>query len=79
MSEVERAPLPEPHPIVAHPRVPPEVRARVRNALLEMAATPEGQALLAQIPMKNPVAASVDDYQELATMGLEKYYLKGGD
>jgi phosphonate transport system substrate-binding protein len=68
-----------PHPIVAHPRVPPAVRERVRSAFLAMAATTQGQALLAQIPMEKPVVASVSDYQELATMGLEKYYLKGGD
>jgi phosphonate transport system substrate-binding protein len=68
-----------PHPIVAHPRVPPEVRERVRQAFLEMGATAEGRALLDKIPMEKPVVASVKDYQELESMGLEKYYLKGGD
>jgi phosphonate transport system substrate-binding protein len=68
-----------PHPIVAHPRVPAAVRERVRQAFLQMGATPEGRALLAKVPMTHPVAASVRDYQELTTMGLEKYYQEGGD
>lgn len=63
------------HPIAAHPRVPSAVREAIRKALLEMAKTPEGQALLADIPMTRPVAASIKDYLIMQDWGLEKYWV----
>jgi phosphonate transport system substrate-binding protein len=68
-----------PHPVMAHPRVPAGDREKLRQAFLDMGATPEGQALLARIPMKKVVAAKLSDYRELADWGLEHYYVKGGD
>ncbi|NOR71462.1 MAG: PhnD/SsuA/transferrin family substrate-binding protein [Methylomarinum sp.] len=65
-----------PHPISAHPRVPKEVIAQVTRAFLEMKNDPVQQALLAKIPMKQPVAASAGDYQPLKEMGLEPFYVK---
>ena len=68
-----------PHPLVVHPRVPAADREKVRKALLDMGATPEGAALLSAVPIKQIVPASFDDYRELSQWGLEKYYVKGGD
>lgn len=68
-----------PHPVVAHPRVPKADSLAVRKAFIDMAATPEGAAMLAQVPMRQVVAASFDDYKVIRQMGLEKYYVKGGD
>lgn len=63
------------HPVSAHPRVPAPVREAVRKALLDMAATPAGRALLDEIPMAQPVAATLDDYQPMRKWGLEKYWV----
>lgn len=64
-----------PHPVTAHPRVPAEHREAVRRALLEMGAEAKGAALLAKVPIKRAVAASVEDYQPLRAWGLEHYYV----
>lgn len=68
-----------PHPVMAHPRVPLADRERLRLAFLDMGATPEGAALLAKIPIKQVIAAKSDDYRQLATWGLEDFYVKGAD
>jgi phosphonate transport system substrate-binding protein len=68
-----------PHPVMAHPRVPSSDREKLRQAFLDMAATPEGAELLSKIPMQKVVPAKPSDYRELAEMGLERYYVKGGD
>ncbi|MBU1777568.1 MAG: phosphate/phosphite/phosphonate ABC transporter substrate-binding protein [Gammaproteobacteria bacterium] len=64
------------HPIAAHPRVPKSAREAVRKALLEMAETPAGQTLLADIPMPHPVPASIEDYLIMQDWGLEKYWVE---
>jgi phosphonate transport system substrate-binding protein len=63
------------HPIAAHPRIPAEVREQVRQALLEMAATPAGQKLLAEVPMAEVVKTSLDDYLPMRKWGLENYWV----
>ena len=65
-----------PHPVVAHPRVPAEVREKVRQAFLDMAATPEGQAMLAKIPMNQAVPAEQAEFAALGEMGLRDFYVK---
>jgi phosphonate transport system substrate-binding protein len=67
------------HPILAHPRVPAEHRSLVQQALLDMALTPEGAALLAKVPMLKATIASQAEYTALAAWRLEKYYMKSGD
>jgi phosphonate transport system substrate-binding protein len=62
------------HPVAAHPRVPPEIRRRVQRALLAMAATPEGAALLARVPMTRPVEARAADYDAFAALRLEELW-----
>lgn len=64
------------HPVSAHPRVPKPAREALRKALLEMAATPAGRALLAEIPMTQPVATSIDDYAPMQNWGLDKYWVE---
>ena len=68
-----------PHPLAAHPRIPVEVREKVRNAILEMAATNAGEKLLSNIPMRKAVEASLDDYLPLLKWGLENYFVRSGD
>lgn len=68
-----------PHPMMAHPRVPQADRDKLRQAILDMAATPEGAALLAKIPMKQAAPAQADEYRQLATWGLEDYYVAGAE
>ncbi len=74
--ETRKAPS---HPILAHPRVPEAHRLLVQKALLEMAATSDGAALLARIPMPGMVPASQAEYLALTRWKLEKYYVKSGD
>lgn len=66
------------HPLAAHPRVSPEVRARVQKALLDLAASPAGRALLDKVPMPEPVPASLDDYLVMRKWGLEAYWVEEG-
>ncbi len=64
------------HPVAAHPRVPAEVREKVRRALLAMGASEQGRALLAKIPMTQPVSASLQDYLPMRDWGLEKFWVE---
>ena len=66
------------HPVAAHPRVPKPVRESLRAALLELAATPEGAALLDNIPIKKVVTASIADYKVMKGWGLERYWVNEG-
>ncbi|MBS1159567.1 MAG: periplasmic binding protein-related protein [Proteobacteria bacterium] len=61
------------HPIAVHQRVPVKVREQVRQAFLDMSADPQGRALLAEVPMRQAVAANVEDYQVLKTLKLDSY------
>lgn len=64
------------HPVAAHPRVPKEARDKLRRALLDLAATPAGQALLAEVPMKRAVAADIGDYAPMRQWGLDAYWVE---
>lgn len=61
------------HPIAGHQRVPTKVREQVRQAFLEMSADPNGRSLLAEVPMREAVAARAEDYQVLKTLKLDSY------
>lgn len=67
------------HPLLAHPRVPKALRTQVINALYDMAATSEGAALLAKIPIHKLTSASPKEYAALKHWKLEKYAVKSGD
>jgi phosphonate transport system substrate-binding protein len=66
------------HPVAAHPRVDKTVREQVRQALLALAATPAGKTLLDDVPMKQPVAASMNEYRAMRNWGLEAYWTGEG-
>ena len=63
------------HPLAAHPRVDKAVRDQFRRALLELAATPPGKALLDEVPMKEPVSTTIEDYLVMRKWGLEAYWV----
>jgi phosphonate transport system substrate-binding protein len=62
------------HPIAAHPRVPPEVRDKVRDAFLAMGETPEGKALLRKVPAEQLIPVTYDDYVKMRDWGLKQYW-----
>jgi phosphonate transport system substrate-binding protein len=62
------------HPIVAHPRVPPQVRDKVRNALLAMGETPQGKEILLKVPVTQFIPVSFADYDIMRGWGLDKYW-----
>lgn len=64
-----------PHPVAVLPRVPEDVRNKVRDAFLALGETEEGKALLEKIPMKKIGPARMDDYAPLKLMGLERFYV----
>lgn len=53
------------HPVVAHPRVPQADREKLRQALLDLGATPEGSEMLSKVPIKKVIPAKVGDYLPL--------------
>lgn len=65
------------HPVVAHPRVPAEIREQVRTAFVEMAQTPAGAAMLGRIPMSGVRSITVEDYQEIAKF--DAFWVEGSD
>lgn len=71
----ETRPIPS-HPVATHPRVPASVAEKVRRAFIEMGAAPGGRELLAKIPMKHPVPASLQDYAPMMKWGLDAFWVK---
>jgi phosphonate transport system substrate-binding protein len=65
-----------PHPIVAHPRVPEQVREAVRAGLLAIGATQKGRQLLEPVPIRRIGVATLDDYRPMETWGLEALYVE---
>lgn len=63
------------HPIAAHPRVPAAAREKVREALLAIAASPAGAALLQDVPLASMVAAAARDYDPLRELGLQDFFV----
>ena len=64
-----------PHPVVVHPRIAPEVRRRIQQALLAMGQTPEGIKMLSGIPIRKIGIAVPEDYAPLREMKLERFYV----
>ena len=65
------------HPVVAHPRVPKEVREKVRRAFLAMDRTPEGRELLSKVPVQELISVSLADYEVMLDWGLDSYWDEG--
>ncbi|SEG08132.1 phosphate/phosphite/phosphonate ABC transporter substrate-binding protein [Marinobacterium lutimaris] len=59
------------HPLVIHPRVDPDLAERVVEQLLAIAA--EAPDLFEAIPMKKPVRTSLQDYDPVAELHLERF------
>lgn len=69
-----------PHPLAAHPRVAEAVRSKVTAAFIQLAADPANAKLFDAIQMPKPVSADYQrDYQALETLGLDKFFVDGGD
>lgn len=66
------------HPIAAHPRVPEAVRTKIRRALLDMAATPEGAAMFEKVPLTQMVPTGIGDYLVMKGWGLDRYWVNEG-
>ncbi len=62
-----------PHPIVAHPRVPAKHIRAVREALIAMGKNTADRALLAKIPIQQVTETSVADYDMVRRLGLEAF------
>lgn len=62
-----------PHPLCAHPRVAPALRARVQAAILALAADAEGAPLLRAAQLSAPRAVSYADYAPLEKLGLSRF------
>jgi phosphonate transport system substrate-binding protein len=61
-----------PHPIAAHPRLPPAVRTKVKQALLAIAADPQGAALLKPMALDKLTEADYGrDYRELERIDIK--------
>jgi len=62
-----------PHPISAHPRVPRAVQEKLLQALLALGQTTQGRQMLERIPIRQIGPATLEDYQGLSLMGLERF------
>ena len=64
-----------PHPLAAHPRVPPEITQKIVAALLAMRNDMEGKKLLTDVTLPQPMEANFQrDYASLEKLRLERYY-----
>ena len=59
------------HPVIAHPRIGEDVAAAIVAEMMTIQET--NPDLLAGIPMKAPVEATLDDYAPLRDLGLENF------
>jgi len=63
-----------PHPLSAHPRVPPAVRAALIQAIMDFANTEEGKKHLTRLQISQPQTADYQrDYRPLEQLHLDKY------
>ncbi len=59
-----------PHPIVAHPRVPAEHMRRVQQSLIRISGQSSGDKLLKKVPMRFVTKASLMDYDSVRKLKL---------
>jgi phosphonate transport system substrate-binding protein len=65
-----------PHPIAAHPRVSKVDIEKMKEALMKMGKSNRTRALLAGIPINQVSIATLEDYEPLKRMNLERFYVK---
>lgn len=63
-----------PHPVAAHPRVPNNIRERIKAAFLSLGQSERGKELLSKVPINMIGVASSADYAPLLSLGLEPFY-----
>lgn len=63
------------HPLSVHPRVAKDVQLKVKQAILKMADTEHGRALLEKIPMREAIPADISHYQEINNWGLKEFWV----
>lgn len=73
---IYRTPQVAPHPVAAHPRIGRGTRDRISQAFMQLGNMQDDSELLARIPMKQVGRATLDDYEPLKQMGLDKYYVQ---
>ncbi|MCA9839525.1 MAG: phosphate/phosphite/phosphonate ABC transporter substrate-binding protein [Trueperaceae bacterium] len=67
-----------PHPISVHPRVPEALREAFVAALLELATSAEGQAMLEAVQLSEPIPVTyAEHYQQLEQLHLEDFVILG--
>lgn len=65
-----------PHPLAVHPRVPEKVITAVKTALLKLGESSEGKQLLSKIPIRKIGTATLQDYQPIKSLDLDRFYVK---
>lgn len=73
---LHRTPKVAPHPLAVHPRVPADVREKIKKAMLALGDNKIGKSLLAKIPMKKIGNATMQDYTPLHKFHLEEFLVK---
>jgi phosphonate transport system substrate-binding protein len=67
------------HPLAAHPRVPEDVRKKVIEAIMKLAADPANRDMFDKMQLDEPVAADYQrDYAPLAKLQLDKFVVTEG-
>lgn len=68
-----------PHPLAVHPRVPAGLRDRLVAAVLRLAETDEGRAMLARVQLSAPILVTYEDhFAQLLALRLEDYVIGQG-
>lgn len=69
-----------PHPLMANPRIPEALRAKVITSFIDLAADPANAAIFNNIQMPKPIAADYRrDYLDLEKLGLDKFAAYGSE
>lgn len=69
-----------PHPLAASQRLSEEIRTKISNALITLAADPANKVLFDTIQIPKPVPVDLkNDYQSLESLGLERYFVEGSE
>lgn len=67
------------HAVMAHPRVPEDVREGVRKAILALKDSEQGRRMLASVFLPEPVAANFErDYRPLEALDLDRFVVLPG-
>jgi len=62
-----------PHPLAIHQRVPKNIAEKITKLLIDYSKTTEGNAVMSKIPMTEVGEATMEDYNMLLDLDLEKF------